>query len=197
MDDLEFGALLERVRAGDEGAVAALLKAYEPEVRMMVRARLPHVLRKRLESQDITQSIWVSLLTDDDGRARLEFASPRQFLAYVAGVARLKVLEKYRQHTQTKKYDLAREEPLAVRSSGSGRAMEPASADPSPSQYVQADDLMAQLAAGRSPEEVLALQLRRQGLTFEEIGARVGLSEKTARRLIESLRARMEARQWE
>jgi RNA polymerase sigma-70 factor (ECF subfamily) len=53
------------------------------------------------------------------------------------------------------------------------------------------------LAAGRRPAEALVLELRRQGLTFEEIGARVGLNEKTARRLIDSLRERMEARQWE
>jgi DNA-directed RNA polymerase specialized sigma24 family protein len=145
MDDPEFVALMEKVRAGNQEAVATLLRAYEPEVRMMIRSRLPQILRKRFDSQDLAQSVWISLLIGPDGGGRLEFATPGQFLAYVAGVAHYKVLEKYRRHTRTKKYELAREEPLDLRTSAgskSRRIDEPASPEPTPSQYIQAADLL-------------------------------------------------------
>ena len=199
MDDPEFDALMQRVRAGDQAAIAALLKTYEPEVRLMVRSRLPQALRQRFDSLDLAQSVWISLLIGEESGIQNEFASPRQFLGYVAGVTHNKILEKYRQHTRTKKYDLAREEPLDVRpgAPGARRDLEPAAPEPTPSQQVQAVEVMERLAAGRSPAEALVLELRSQGLTFEEIGQRTGLHERTARRLVESLRQRMEARRWE
>ena len=41
-----------------------------------------------------------------------------------------------------------------------------------------------------------ALELRRRGLTFEEIAAQTGLHERTVRRLIGDIRSHLEARQW-
>ena len=68
--------------------------------------------------------------------------------------------------------------------------------DPTPSQDAQADDRFAQLVAGRSPQEAEVVELRRRGLTFEEIAAQTGLSERSVRRIIDAIRERMEARKW-
>jgi predicted DNA-binding protein (UPF0251 family) len=55
---------------------------------------------------------------------------------------------------------------------------------------------MDQLTAGRSGWETEALRLRGEGLTFDEIAHRVGVNERSVRRLIDDARQRMEQRQW-
>jgi RNA polymerase sigma-70 factor (ECF subfamily) len=200
MDDAEFLDLVARARGGDPSAVEAILRHFEADVRLMVRTRLPRLLRGQLDSLDVAQDIWASLLADPDARQDLDFATPGRFRQYLAGAVQHKVLEQYRRRTRVKKYDLTREEPLEVRRGpgpgARGRQRELPAPDPSPSQEVQAEDRMAQLTAGRSPAERLALELRRDGLTFAEIAERTGMHERTVRNLIADLRGHMEARQW-
>jgi RNA polymerase sigma factor (sigma-70 family) len=196
MDDVDFAALIESARLGDEAAVAALLGRFEPEIRMMVRVRLPRILRNQLDSMDIVQAVWTSVFTgksDEVGK----FADVGQFRGFLAGVARNKVYEEHRRRTRTKKYDLGREERLYVRKGERDVPREVFASDPTPSEEVQADDRLGQLIQGRSPEEVEIVDLRRQGLTFDEIARQLGIGERSVRRVIESIRERMEARQWQ
>ena len=65
---------------------------------------------------------------------------------------------------------------------------------PTPSQDAQANDRMAQLTAGRSPEEVRIVELRRMGLTYEEIAQRTGKNERSVRRVIDAIRESLSAR---
>lgn len=195
MDDEAFAELIARVREGDERALEELVRTFEGEVRLMVRHRLPQALRSQFDSMDFVQSIWASLFVDGD-RAGVAFDNARHFRGYLAGVAYNKVNEEFRRRTRAKKYELAREERLYVRRGDREEPRAVAARDPSPSQEVQATDRMAQLAAGRSPAEAMALELRRRGLTFEEIAVRTGLHERTVRRLIGEIREHLEARQW-
>ncbi len=195
MDDVDFAEVIESARAGDEAAVAALLGRFEPEIRTMVRVRLPRALRNQFDSMDFVQAVWKSVFTGKgDDAAR--FADVGQFRGFLAGVARNKVYEEHRRQTRTKKYDLGREERLYVRKGDRDVPREVAAADPTPSETVQAGDRLGQLLRGRTAEEAQVVDLRRQGLTFEEIAARLGTSERSVRRVIESIRERMEARGW-
>jgi RNA polymerase sigma factor (sigma-70 family) len=195
LDDAVFAALIESVRLGDEAAVTALLGQFEPEVRMMVRVRLPRILRNQLDSMDIVQAIWTSVFTgkpDDVTR----FTDVGQFRGFLAGVARNKVYEEYRRRTRVKKYCLGREERLYVRKGERDVPLDVVASDPTPSEGVQADDRLDQLTRGRPLEEVRVVDLRRQGLKFHEIAQRLGTSERSIRRVIKSIQKRMEAQKW-
>jgi len=195
LDDTDFAALIESVRLGDEAAVTALLGQFEPEVRMMVRVRLPRILRNQLDSMDIVQAIWTSVFTgkpDDVAR----FTDVGQFRGFLAGVARNKVYEEYRRRTKTKKYCLGREERLYVRKGERDVPLDVVASDPTPSEGVQADDRLDQLTRGRPLEEVRVVNLRRQGLKFHEIAQRLGISERSIRRVINAIQKRMEAQKW-
>lgn len=196
MDDPEFTGLLMRVRAGDEQAARQLLEAFEGELRLMVRVRLPNALRNQYDSMDFVQAAWASVLVGP-GACDAHFEGPRQFLRYLSGVVQNKVWEEYRRRTRTKKYELAREERLYVRKGDHEEVREVVAPGPTPSQELQARDRLGQLLAGRSPAEIEVLELRRQGLTFQEIADRTGWHERTVRRLIDALRTRMEARRWD
>jgi RNA polymerase sigma-70 factor (ECF subfamily) len=195
MDDVDFADLLESAKHGDETAMAAVLEHFEPEIRTMVRVRLPKVLRTELDSMDIVQAVWTSVFAGK-GDAIGRFTDAAQLRGYLAGVARNKVFEEHRRRTKTKKYDLNREERLYIRKGERDVPREVAATDPSPSEQAQAAEWYGQLIEGRTPEEVQIIELRRQGLTFEEIAHQIGVNERSVRRVIDAARKQMEDRQW-
>jgi RNA polymerase sigma-70 factor (ECF subfamily) len=58
----EFASLLARARQGDQDALAALVRLYEPEIRRVAHYRLGPALRPYLETLDLVQSVHRSLL---------------------------------------------------------------------------------------------------------------------------------------
>ena len=162
----------------------------------MVRVRLPKILRNQLDSMDIVQAVLTSVFAGKPDEGATRFADVGQFRGFLAGVTRNKVYEEHRRRTRTQKYNLGREERLYVRKGQRDVPREVLASDPTPSEEVQADDRLGQLTRGRTPEEVQVIDLRRQGLTFDEIAQRLGIGERSVRRVIDSIRERMEARQW-
>ena len=195
MDDIDFAGLIAQVKEGDEAAIGRLIERFGPEVRMMVRRRLPARLRNQFDTVDFTQDVWSSVIAGCRDRAE-PFEDPKHLLGFLAGVVHNKVAQEFRRRTRTRKYDIGREEPLYIRRGGRDVVREVPADDPTPSEAVQADDRLEQLVAGRSPVEVRIVELRRQGLTIDEVAARLDLHEKAVRRVIDSIRARMEARRW-
>jgi RNA polymerase sigma-70 factor (ECF subfamily) len=191
----EIADLMVRARSGDEAAVQEFLNRFEPEVRTMVRGRLPRSLRPRFDSMDFVQAVWQSFFTDLRNGAR-QFENVRHLRGFLAGVARNKVFAEHRRLTRTEKHSVAREERLYVRRGSREVAREVVSPEPSPSQAVQATDRLAQLTEGCPPRDVLVISLRHQGLTLEEIAERTGVNERTVRRIIDEARARMETKGW-
>jgi RNA polymerase sigma factor (sigma-70 family) len=195
-NDDEFDDLLARAKAGDEAAIRDFLSQFEQEVRTMVRSRLPKKLRTQFDSADFVQAVWQSFF-QDLGHDSRDFANAEHLRGFLFGMVRNKVREQHRRLTRTEKYDLAREERLYIRRGQREVPREVVSPDPSPSQAVQASDRMAQMIAGRSPREVEVLTLRREGLTLVEIAEQTGINERTVRRVIESVRALLEAHRWQ
>ena len=195
MDDIDFAGLIARVKEGDEAAIRRLIERFGPEVRMMVRRRLPARLRNQFDTVDFTQVVWNSVIVDCRDRSE-PFEDAKHLLGFLAGVVHNKIAQEYRRRTRTRKYDIGREQPLYVRKGDRDVPREVAADDPTPSETVQADDRLEQLVAGRSPLEVRIVELRREGLTIDEVAARLDLHEKAVRRVIDSIRARMEARRW-
>jgi RNA polymerase sigma-70 factor (ECF subfamily) len=195
MDDVDLADRMARARAGDEAAVRELLIQFEDEVRMVVRARLPGSLRTKFDSMDFVQSVWTDVFTRG-GLDPERFDNARHLFGYLAGVAKNKVLEEHRRRTQTRKYDLGREEPLYVRRGDREVPREVPATDPSPSQDAQARDRLAQLLQGRSPLERQVVELRRRGLTYDDIAGQLGMHESAVRRIVDSIRQALESRRW-
>ncbi len=199
MDDADFADLVSRARDGDEAALERLLQTFEEDVRMMVRVRLPRALRSQFDSMDFVQSIWKSIFATPEGTEGLPLDNPRQFQGYLAGVARNKVLEEYRRRTRTRKYDISREESLYVRRGDREQPRAVVANDPTPSEEATVADQLDRLLAGRDPVEARVVELRRQGLTFDEIAERTGMNERSVRRVIGAIRERLEreAQRWQ
>ena len=198
MDSSDFAEVIRLARAGDDAATAKLLNEFEPEVRSMVRSRLPRALRNHFDSMDFVQAVWKSVLTGEPGDSEAsDFADEGRFRGFLAGVARLKIFEEHRRLTRTKKYDIGREERFYVRKGDREVSRDVPGFDPTPSENAQADDRMGQLVQGRTEQEAEVIILRREGLTYEEIASKIGWNERSVRRVIAAARQRMEARKWQ
>ena len=191
----DISDLIARAKAGDETAIREFLSRFEPEVRMMVRGRLPRMLRTQFDSMDFVQAVWQSFFADLQSSSR-QFENVHHLRGFLAGVARNKVYEEHRRLTRTKKHALAREQSLYVRRGSREVELALISPEPTPSQAVQASDRLAQLVARCSPLEAQIITLRHQEMTFDEIARRTGVSERSVRRIIDEARERMEARGW-
>ncbi len=192
----DISDLIARAKAGDETAIREFLTQFEPEVRIMVRGRLPRMLRTQFDSMDFVQAVWQSFFVDLRSSSR-QFENVQHLRGFLAGVARNKVYEEHRRLTRTKKHALGREQSLYVRRGSREVELGLISPEPTPSQTVQASDRLAQLVAGCGPLEAQVITLRHQEMTFDEIARRTGLSERSVRRIINGARKRMECRGWQ
>jgi RNA polymerase sigma-70 factor (ECF subfamily) len=195
-EEPDISELIARAKAGDDGAIREFLTRFEPEVRIMVRGRLPRLLRTRFDSMDFVQAVWKSFFADLQ-RSSLRFENVNHLRSFLAGVARNKVFEEHRKLTRTEKHSLAREQSLYVRRGSQEVELDLISPEPTPSQAVQASDRLAQLVTGCSQLEAQVITLRHQGMTFDEIARRTAVSERSVRRIIDDARERMEARGWQ
>jgi RNA polymerase sigma factor (sigma-70 family) len=180
----ELRNLLARIRAGDEEAARELLCRYEAKVRLVVRRQLPRVLRSRFDSQDFVQSMWGSFFR----RMRtspLDLEDTRSLIAILVQAAKHKVIDEFRRASAPKR-DMRREESIWE---GAHRRDLVDDSD-APIELAQASEALGRLRELLPEDRRTVLDLKAAGLSTNEIAERLGLSERTVRRLIQDLRRR-------
>jgi RNA polymerase sigma factor (sigma-70 family) len=184
-DKSTFKDLVERAADGSEEAVWTLLERYSKNILRVVRRHLPAEIRSKVDSTDIVQSVWKSLLRNE---ARFDSAcSPEQLIAYLAGMARLKVYETHR-HFTTLKGDVHREQSLGTYSEDSTGPVEVRdNRMPRPDVLASARDNWTHAIdiSGDRGRRIVDMRLR--GLTLSEISAAMNVSLSTVRRVLDAL----------
>ena len=184
-DEDDIPGFIARMRAGEEAAARELLTRYEAGVRLVVRRQLPRILRTRFDSIDFLQSIWGSFFQ----RVRsgpTDIQDARQLSAFLAWAARNKVIDEYRRSASQRK-GLHREEPLCL--DGEHLRDLPAATE-TPSAVVQAREAFGRLRDLLPEDRRGILELKAEGFSSKEIGARLGISERTVQRVLEDLHRR-------
>ena len=179
----EIGVFIARIRAGDEEAATELLRRYEAKVRLVVRRQLPRLLRSKFDSLDFLQSVWGSFFH----RVRTgptDIEDEPNLVAFLAWAARNRVFDEYRR-ASSQKHDVRREEPLWA---GSDRTVELVAPLETPSEVAQAHETFERLQDLVPEDRRQVLALKAEGYSCREIGERLGLSERTVQRVIETLR---------
>ncbi len=161
------------------------MQRYEPALRRAVRFRLfdPR-MRRVLDSQDICQSVlasfFIRLVAGD-----YELEQPEHLLALLQTMARNKVISKARKLAP----EVARQSPAA------DEPVEPdeiVGRDPSPSKQVVVRELLDQFQRRLQEDEQELLLLRQEGLSWEEIAARLGGTAVNLRKKWSRARERVE-----
>ena len=95
------------VREGSQDAGWKLVETYGPHILRVVRRSLSQDLRTKFDSIDFVQAVWASIFAEPTRLATFE--QPEQLIAYLAAVARNKVVDEFRRRVQTQKFDVKRE----------------------------------------------------------------------------------------
>jgi len=169
-----FTALLEQVRNGDQEAASRLVEEFEPVVRRELRFRLrDNRARLELDSMDISQSVLSNFFVRVATR-QYDLNEPVDLVKLLATMTRNKVAEKLRnQHRQRRD---SRRTVLGVE----GMAL--ASADPTPSRVLAGKEILELVLRSLSGEERRLVDLRAQGLSWEEIADSLGGSADARRK---------------
>lgn len=180
--DPQFAALLDEVRAGSQDAAWKLVEKYERDVQRFVRRSLNQRLRSKFDSLDFVQIVWGSFFRTPERLHGIDRAE--QLIAYLATLAKYKVLTEVRRRLETEKYDVVRED---VRNEKRPLPDDNCADTPRPSQVAIAKERWEQIIAGE-PEQVRRIvELRLQGTTFHEIADHLHIHETTARKTIKRL----------
>jgi RNA polymerase sigma factor (sigma-70 family) len=185
----EFDRLMAEVAAGSEEAVMELAETYTPHILRSVRRCMSPKIRPKLDSQDVAQTLWASLLLRRSELLRLK--TREQLIAYLVRASRNKVAEKAVK-LRTQKRDIDREEPLGLAGSPIGnrrvsQGNEPCSREPTPSTHASLRERWRKAISTASERDRRIVELVLQRRTYDEIGQILAIHEQTARRAVEKL----------
>lgn len=185
----EFDRLMAEVAAGSEEAVVQLAETYTPHIIRSVRRCMSPKIRTKLDSQDVAQTLWASLLLRRTELLRLK--TREQLIAYLVRATKNKVAEKAVK-LRTQKRNIDREEPLGPpeRLAGNRRTAhgnEPCSRESTPSTYASLRERWRNAMSNASERDRRIVELVLERRTFDEIGEILSIHEQTARRAVERL----------
>ena len=164
--DLSFDELIRRVGSGDEQAAAQVVRDFEPVVRRVVRARLRGAgARCEFDSMDICQSV-LAIFFVRVAAGEYDLKEPDDLIKLLLTMTRNKLAEKMR-HQHRLRRD-------SRRTVGGVEERALASQDRTPSSVVAGKELFEQARQRLSKEERQLVELRGQGLSWEEVAASLG-----------------------
>ncbi len=178
MNDDPLETVLRHLHDGNIEAAERVYAAYEPDLRRLVRKRLPDKLRAKFDSVDIVQSIFADLLHGFQEH-RWEFADEKRLWAFLAKATRNRLIDRTRQHRTAAE----KEQPLSDDTDVHAEKHD----TPLPSEVAEADELWQHLLALCPAEHRQLLCLKRDGHSAAEIAARTGFHEGSVRRILRNL----------
>ena len=171
----DFAVLLKKVRSGDDQAAADLVRQFEPLVRREVRLRLEdQSLSRTLESMDICQSVMGSFFFRA-AAGQYDLEHPAQLVRLLTTMARNKLMSQAREQLAQKR-DQRRQ--IA---DGAEALQQVAGGESTPSVVVAGRELLQRLHEELNPEERQLVELRQQGMGWNEIASRLGGEPNTRR----------------
>ncbi len=164
--DPSFDELIRRVGGGDEEAAARLVQEFEPVIRRVVRARLRDgCARSEFDSMDVCQSVLATFIVRA-AAGQYDLQEPDDLIKLLLTMTRNKVAEKMR-----RQHRLRRDSRRTV---GGVEDLALAGRDPTPSSVIAGKELLEQARQHLSAEERQLVELRGEGLSWEEVAASLG-----------------------
>jgi RNA polymerase sigma-70 factor (ECF subfamily) len=163
-----FADFMRRIRAGDEEAAVEMVRRYEPLIRREIRLHLEDRRLCRLfDSMDVCQSVLKSFFFRT-AAGQYDLDTPEELQRLLVRMARNKLASAARgQHR------LRRDQRRAA-AGGAARLEGVADAAPTPSQVAAGKELLERFRQALSEEERQLAELRREGLAWADIAARLG-----------------------
>lgn len=187
-DDNDWDAMIEGLRRGDDAALAGFCDRYASALARLADGNIAPALKRRFSGETVAQSACCSFLMRAR-EGRFEIPDSESLWRLLCAITLRKVREKARFHSRRKR-GVAREvdgrddeTPLAERLPDAG---------PGPGEALAIAEEFEGILAELNEEERQIVDLRLQELTNAEIAEKMGCSERTIRRLTQTLKGRLE-----
>ena len=181
-EDSDFELLMNQVRDGSDSAAWDLVEQYGPYVLRAVRRNIRHEIRAKFDSQDFAQAVWTSFFDCSNQMRQVE--RPEQLVRLLATMARNKVIDEGRKR-DTKRYCVKNETSMNDLTHESNQGLK--SKDPTPSQLAIVREKWEQVLDGQPSHYRRIAQLKLSGETNTAIAEKLGINEKTVRRVLKEL----------
>jgi RNA polymerase sigma-70 factor (ECF subfamily) len=164
-DDDSFRDFIRRIRAGDQGAAAELVRRYEPVIRFEARLHMTDPRLGRLfDSMDICQSVLASFFVRA-AAGQYDLGRPEDLFRLLVRMAHNKVVSQARKQ-RARAADSRRAE--------AGELEGVCGPDPDPSRLVAVRDLLDKVHQCLSPEERQVAGLRAEDRSWPEVAEKLG-----------------------
>ncbi len=163
-----FADFMRRIRDGDEQAAVEMVRRYEPLIRREIRLQLEDRRLCRLfDSMDVCQSVLKSFFVRT-AAGQYDLDTPEQLQRLLVTMARNKLASAARgEHRR-------RRDQRRAAAGGAERLEGVADEAPTPSEVVAGKELLERFRQALSDEERQLAELRREGLAWADIAARLG-----------------------
>ena len=179
----EFQSLIAEVRAGSQDAAWKLIELYGPHIQRAVRRQLHASMRSKFDSVDFVQAVWASFFTSRTKAA--QFDTPEGLMGFLASMARNKVVDEFRRRVCTQKYGGQHEHTFDEQSDVAKR-VQPHYRD-TPSQIAVARERWNRMLENQPEHYRQIILLRYHGDTCEQIATKVGMHERSVRKVLDKL----------
>jgi len=174
--------LLAQAEGGSREASNELFDKYGKYVLRAVRSNLNDRLRHLLDSQDLVQSVWATLLETRENLGTFE--TPADLIGFLTTVARRKAAYKARQYLGGFQKT---NETRVVSLDADDESSPLETADKSPYEQVIIQYEWHRVMNGLNDRNQRILELRRDGHTMREIASILKVTERTVQRVMEDV----------
>ncbi len=189
-EDDGWHRLIQGLRAGDERVVAEFCDRYGDALQRVADRHLAAGVRRRVGPEDVVQSAFRTFFRRARG-GEFQLADGDALWRLLCAIALTKAREQTRFHLR-KKRGMDRETSLVRRpDDSSAPGIDAAAHGPTPAEAAEFADFFRQALAGLDDEERQVAELKLQELTNDEVAARLGSSERTVRRILKRVQARL------
>lgn len=189
--DGDSADFLQRLSADDSQAADEVFRRYATRLLLLAKSRLSENLARRVDPEDIAMSAWRSFF-GGARQGRFHWQRSGDLWRLLVAITIHKIQRTSRRHLAAKR-DLRREDHPA-RHEGDEFPRITDYREPSPIEVATFCDEFHALLKSLDPIAQQVLERRLEGATLEEIAAALDRSERTIRRVLETLRTAMTKR---
>jgi RNA polymerase sigma-70 factor (ECF subfamily) len=184
-----FAELMQRLKDGDADAAREVFDRYARRLVGLAAARLPEMLRPKVDAEDVVQSVFRSFFARQ-AAGKFEVANWDALWAILTVLTVRKCGHRL-EYFRAARRDVRREAPAPARPDDSTPGREPPDPEPTPAEAILLAETLEQAVAGLKESHRSVVLLRLQGCTIEEVSTQLGCSERTVHRVLDQVRQRL------
>lgn len=189
--DSAFAEMMQRLRAGDQGAAAEVFRRFANRLIGLARSHLDQRLRQKVDPEDVMQSALKSFFVRHAG-GQFDLSGWDSLWSMLVVITLRKCGHKA-EYFHAAMRDVGREQAAPVSSEDSATSWQAVAHEPTPVQAALLAEAVEQVLQSLGDDrERHIVELSLQGFSAVEVSQQVGRSERTVQRVLDRVRRRLQ-----